>query len=155
MEELGIEATLYEKGDFGFYLPSCWEHVDDEDEGFVERFDLPEVGRLSVECLPLATDDDCDDPSEILDARDPGLDEITGPKVRLTSGFVMQSYAHGDPTVATFRWLHCELAWCFEPGIFGTIRYSGCVTRERLFDPVVAMHAHLVHVCARRTEIVQ
>ncbi len=156
MEEPGIEATQYEKGDFGFYLPSCWEHVDDGAEpGFVDRFDLSEIGRLTVECLPLATDDDGTDPTEILRARDPYLDEKSGPIVRLASGFAAQIYSHGDAEVATFRWLHCELAWCFEPGVFGTIRFSGCVTRERLSDPVLLMHAHLVHVCARRTEIVE
>jgi hypothetical protein len=154
MEEIGMEVTQYEKGDFGFYLPSCWEHVTDEEEGFVEKFDLSEIGRLSVECLPLATEDDCQDPTEILKSRDPGPDEVAGPIVRLASGFAIQIYSHGDEAVAKFRWLQCEMAWCFEPGVFASIRFSGCTTLERLRNPLVLMHAHLVHVCARRTEIV-
>lgn len=156
MEELGFEAALYEKGDFRFYLPSCWDLVDDgNEEGFVEKFDLADIGRLSVECLPLATNDDCTDPVEILNARAPGPDEIAGPVVHLASGFVIQAYSHGDAAVAKFRWLHCELAYCLGPGTFGTIRFFGCLTPERLSNPLVAMHAHLIHVCARRTEILE
>ncbi len=159
MEEDGVEVAQYVKGEFGFYLPTCWQHVaeraDGEEESFVERYDCAEVGRLSVECLPLMTDDASDDAAEVLLEVEPGPGETAGPIVRLASGFVFRSRVHRDAEVAAFRWLHCEVAVCFEPGAFGMVRFSACTSEARLRDPVVLMHAHLIRVCARQTEVLE
>ncbi len=155
MDEAGIEVAQYVKGEFGFYLPACWEHVDrGDEETMVEQFDCEEAGRLSVEVTPLMGDASMTDAADVLLDLDAGDDEVAGPIVRLASGFVMRSRRHRDSEVAAFRWLHCEVAFCFEPGSFGTVRFSACTSEARLRDPVVLMHAHLVRVCARRTEVV-
>ncbi len=159
MDDGGIEVAQYVMGEFSFYLPTCWEHVEErepsEEEGFVERFDCSEFGRLAVECLPLMTDDASADPADVLLDLDAGPEEVAGPVVRLASGFVMRSRVHRDENVAAFRWLHCELAYCFEPGTFGTVRFSACTSAARLEDPVLLMHAHLIRVCARQTEVAE
>ncbi|MGC1480775.1 MAG: hypothetical protein WA771_09750 [Chthoniobacterales bacterium] len=152
-DELGI--THYLKGNFAFFLPDCWTDVgEEEEESFVEKFDCEGVGRLLVECRPVLTEEDGEDPAAVLRSRERGPNEAAGPIVHLASGLAMQSYSHGDADVAAFRWSHCELVGCFEPGLFGSMRFSICSTPERLRDSFVAAQVHFVRVCARRSELV-
>lgn len=153
-DEIGISQYL--KGNFVFFLPDCWTAVEEDDEeSYVEKFDCEGIGRLLVECRPVMTDGDGEDPAEVLEAREAGLNEEAGPIVPLATGFAMQSYSHGDSEVAAFRWLHCELVGCFQPGVFGSMRFSFCTSVERLRDPSVVMQLHILRVCARKSELVE
>ncbi len=147
-----FELQQYEKGDFVYVVPTMWEHVGGE--GFVDNFEHPEMGRLSIEVSPwMIEGEDLHDPTLLFQMREPIPGEHCGPIVRLASGFAFLSYTHPDSEIPNFRWLNCELCGCLPDGGVGVIRYSACVSEDRLALPETRLHAHLLRSCARMAQL--